>query len=118
MPNPVWPVTLPNFVQESGYSEKLPSLAIETSMDTGPGKTRKRFTTNVRPFGFAVKMSAAQLAIFDNFYVVTLAGGTLKFDWVHPRTRAPATFQMRLPPPAIRAEGEAVVVTMTMEMVP
>jgi hypothetical protein len=118
MANPVWPGTLPAFVEESGYSERLPAQSIETAMETGPSKTRRRFSVNVRPFGFTVKMSDAQFAIFDAFYLNTLQGGSLKFDWVHPRTRTAATFQFRLPPPSMRIEGEARVVTMTMEMVP
>lgn len=118
MPNPAWPGSLPAYVEQAGYNERLPDQTLETAMETGPGKTRQRFTTNVQPFGFVIKMTAAQYATFETFFRTTLAGGSLKFDWVHPRTRVAATYQFRKPPPQMRVEGEACVVTMTMEMLP
>lgn len=105
---PAWPATLPQYVLQEGYQEKLPDNTVETPMDTGPDKVRRRFTTNYRVFTVQMEMTAAQAAVFDGFYVTTLRHGSLDFDWVHPITQAPAVFRFRKPPPQKSVRGEAV----------
>lgn len=100
MPNPVWPTELPQYVDESGYEEKSPETVLESQMDAGPAKLRRRFTTAYRPFRLSISCDAEQVPYFDTFYETTTAFGTIPFDWVHPRTRAAGTFRFRKPPPA------------------
>ena len=44
-----------------------------------------------RAFGCQMLVKRADVATLDAFYMTTLAGGTLTFDWTHPRTGAAAT---------------------------
>lgn len=96
---PSWPGTLPQFVFVQGFEESLADVAQRTSMDAGPAKTRRRFTSGVRSFRVTIPMTTAEVAIFEDFFDDDLAGGTLSFDWVHPRTQAAATLRIVTPPP-------------------
>jgi trans-aconitate methyltransferase len=120
MPNAVWPVALPSYALEAGYQESLEDQTIETQMDSGPVKVRRRFTTAFRKYQLVIQMDAAQMAIFETFYLDTLQGGSLPFDWVHPRTRAAKTFRFRRPPPSLAPIGgtQYCRVTMSLESLP
>jgi len=100
MPNPIWPVTLPALGLRAGFAESAPDQALETPMDAGPGKTRRKATGTARPIKLSIRVTAAQLSIFETFFLTTLAAGTLPFDWVSPRTQAAATLRFRKPAPA------------------
>lgn len=99
MPNPVWPIDLPQDVFTEGYDEGLPDVALRTQMDAGPAKTRRRHTAAPRPLNVTVGLSRAQAASFDDFFTEDLAGGALSFDWIHPRTLAAVTLRFVTPPP-------------------
>ena len=120
MANAVWPTDLPQYALESGYQESLEDQTIETQMDSGPAKVRRRFTTGYRKYQLVIQMSAAQMEIFETFFLETLQGGSLPFDWLHPRTRAPKTFRFRRPPPSISPIGGSQYsrVTMALESLP
>ena len=114
-----WPGTLPQFVLEQGYSESLPDLVVESQMDAGPAKIRRRHTAASRRFTMVVQLDPAQAAIFETFFEDTLKGGVEPFDWVHPRTRAARVFRFRRPPPSFQSVGGIYVrVTMNLEMMP
>ena len=80
-----WPATLPDWSWE-GLEEQPPDVAVRTEMDAGPPKVRRRHTTNARPFTGRVVLIKTEVATFDEFYVTTLKGGTLRFDYTNPRT--------------------------------
>jgi hypothetical protein len=101
----VWPATLPQYVLESGYQEQFPKNAVETEMESGPTKVRRRFTQVFRKFTVSMIMDEAQAAIFETFYFTTCASGTIAFDWVHPRTRAPMSLRFTGSPPSFSPFG-------------
>lgn len=105
MPNATWPNTLPAYVQEGGYQEKFQDQTIESQMDSGPAKIRRRFTKNLRFLGISMLMTSAQVTDFETFWQTTLKGGSLPFDWVHPRTRVATTFRFRNPAPTFSTTG-------------
>jgi hypothetical protein len=109
MANATWPGTLPVYVQEGGYSESLQDQTIESQMDAGPAKIRRRFTKSLRKFEITMQMTAAQLTTFETFWNDTLKGGSLPFDWLHPRTRVAATLRFRLPAPKIQTVGSGAM---------
>ncbi len=90
---PAWPATLPDEPLLAGYRERAPKTALRTEMDAGPAKQRNRFTAGVRPFGFTMDLTRAQVDTLDAFFITTLEGGTLAFDWTHPRTLAAVSFR-------------------------
>lgn len=87
MANQVWPSALPRDMDTSSFNESPPSTTIRTEMDTGPAKVRQRFTAAPRPIKGDILMTDAQVEIFDQFYNQTIAGGSLPFEFTHPRTR-------------------------------
>lgn len=115
---PSWPSSLPAYVQEGGYQERFQDQKLESNMDSGPAKLRRRFTKNIRFFGVQMLMTQAQVTDFETFYFTTLKGGTLTFDWVHPRTQAATTFRFRNPSPTYSVTGGInVLVNFTLEVV-
>lgn len=118
MANPVWPDTLPQYVNESGYNESEPDTLIETPFDAGPTGVRNRFTTASTPLRVAIDCTADQATIFRDFYRTTLANGSIPFDWFHPRTRENATLRFRKPVPTYGTFGGINVrITMALEIV-
>jgi hypothetical protein len=115
---PAWPSTLPAYVQEGGYQERFQDQKLESSMDTGPAKLRRRFTKQIRFIGVQMLMTESQVTDFEAFYFTTLKGGVLPFDWVHPRTRSATTFRFRNPSPTYGVTGGVnVLVNFTLEVV-
>ncbi len=83
---PTWPTTLPQVPQKTSYQEVYTSLA--TSVVTG-NKTkliRRQATRAQDKISAIYVLSAAQVTDFESFYYNTLAGGTLRFTFPHPRT--------------------------------
>lgn len=115
-----WPTTLPQYVLEAGYQESIEDQTTETPMESGPAKVRRRFTVAFRRFTVTVQMDPTQAAVFEAFFLVTLAAGSLPFTWVHPRTRVAKTFRFRKPAPSISVGGSGQIIryTMTLEAMP
>lgn len=90
-----WPTAgdFPQVPILQGWSEKTPETGVWTSMETGPEKVRQRFTAASRPFTMQLALTAAQVETLDAFFITTLAGGTLAFDWAHPRTGTPGVYR-------------------------
>jgi hypothetical protein len=92
---PAFPLTLPQYFDAGSWSEEPPDLLLETPMDAGPFKTRRRFTAGFRPVEGAMTLDYDQFLIFDEFYEVSILGGSIPFDWVRPSTRAACVMQFR-----------------------
>lgn len=67
-------------------------------MSIGPDKVRRRTSIDIRNFPCEIKITRAQLAVFDTFFHDTLAGGSLAFEWTHPRTAETVDARMVNPP--------------------
>jgi hypothetical protein len=99
----VWPTSLPQrFQQNPGVTETPPDLVIESTMDAGPPKARRRFTAGFRLVSGTLALTHAQRATLDAFFLDTLEGGALPFDWIHPITSAPATFRFMPQPNGLK----------------
>ncbi len=104
-----WPAGLPQFVQESGYSESLGDNTIESQVDSGQPKSRPRFTASWRPIQATIWLTAAEKAVFETFYKHTLNSGTEDFFWVNPIDQSVARFRFRRPPPRYGVFGSVNV---------
>jgi hypothetical protein len=62
-------------------------------MEAGAAKARQRFTVAPREIEVSFRMTAAQVAVMRVFYEETLGGGTLPFDWIHPRSVGSSSFR-------------------------
>lgn len=79
-----WPPALPQ-VPQKGYSETQGALIIQTPMDAGPAKMRKRGN---KPNALSVSfiMTTAEVDQLNAFIITT--AGTARFYFPHPRTVA------------------------------
>jgi hypothetical protein len=112
-----WPLTLPQLVDQQGYTESPPNIVIKSSVDAGPAKIRRRFTSGPRPINCGMILSAAEIEILDDFYINDIASGSLAFNWVHPRTQAAASFRFTKPP-SYSPFGAQYQVAMELEIMP
>ena len=93
MTNLVWPLALPQRPGVGGYQERFSETALRTPMEAGAAKARQRFTVAPREIEVSFRMTAAQVAVMRVFYEETLGGGTLPFDWIHPRSVGSSSFR-------------------------
>src|SRR5262245_36088936 len=86
MANAVWPASLSQSARVIGFELALPATSIQTPMDAGPPKTRRRFTAAPILWTTELVFDRYQASVFTGFFVDTLQGGSLPFDWKHPQT--------------------------------
>jgi hypothetical protein len=98
MANATWPASLPQDLEQAGHFEAAPDTVIRSEMSTGAQKIRRRFTAAPVPIPGKQLMTTAQVATLRTFYVTTLGGGALPFDWKLPRTGTTTTFRFLKPP--------------------
>lgn len=91
MANPIWPSTLPAPVADGTAAYGAPGNVIESPMESGAVKRRRRTTATHLPFTCTLKLTQAQHAALETFYYSTL-GQVLPFDWTDFRTGATATY--------------------------
>jgi hypothetical protein len=114
----VWPASLPQAPNADGYAEHAPKTIIRTEMEAGPPKMRRRFTAGIRPFEMKIAMTKSETQVLDAFFVTTLVGGSLAFDWIHPRTGAAASFRFVKPPTYSAKSDNAWDVALSVEVLP
>ncbi len=116
----LWDVSLPQYVNDKGYTESRANGKLETSMDSGPKQMRNLFTDTPTDFAITMSMTSAQVTTLDTFYYTTCKNGTLEFTWIHPRTYAtPVTMRFTGNPPSIVSKAyNTFTVTFTVEILP
>lgn len=95
----IWPVDLPQLVDQNGYGEQRAKSKVESPVDQGRPKARPRFTASTQRFRISLILTDEQVSLLDTFYDETTAKGSLPFDWVHPRTQVAAECQFTGDPP-------------------
>lgn len=114
----VWPPGLPDDVLVEGYKEGLPKVTVRTQMDAGPPKVRRRQTAAVATLSFSLDLTREQVALLTEFHGTTLRGGSLSFEWRHPRTRAVCQMRFIDPPDPRPLSGRHWVAACTVEVLP
>lgn len=95
----VWPATLPQHLNTEGFSEALADNKLESQTDFGPGKSRRRFTTNWRMISGTLRCTDDQVDAFEDFYQDTLGGGVDAFLWRDPLSQNLSLMKFRGAPP-------------------
>lgn len=112
MVNAVWPATLPQLVQVSGYEETHQDNVLRTKMSVGQ-KSRVVDTHEIRMFTVTLLIDVSQKSTLRTFYRDTLAYGVLPFDWTEfddPNTVA--TYKMQGPPRITARDGQTFIATL------
>ena len=113
-----WPATVPTDVLQGSYSESPPDNLLRSSMDTGPDKVRRRSTAGPRPISWTILMTTTELGYFETFYVTTLVGGSLTFNFTMPRTGSSGELRFTSPPQYLPVGGVYWEVRMQVEEMP
>ena len=80
-----WPLTLPRrFIAPSLRIGRKPG-SIVTNPEVGAARTRRRTTGRVFLVSGEMILRENQIAPFEDFVDDTLAGGSLRFNWIDPR---------------------------------
>lgn len=114
----VWPPSLPQRQLVDGYEETLPNIVVRTQMEAGAAKVRRRYTAAVTPVRCNVVLTAAQAETLRTFFVDTVAGGALPFDWVNPLSNAAATYRFVEPPRWSALKPGLVMASLSLEIMP
>jgi len=114
----IWPDTLPASPLLDSFREKVPDFVIRTSMEQGPAKLRRRTTAAVRLLFVSYMMSKDQVTALEAFYLTTLQGGSLFFDFTHPRTETTVSCRFVKPPEYGSGNGNFFRVTIELEVLP
>lgn len=115
---PTWPTTLPATPLLDRFRETAPNTLIRTEMEQGPAKMRQRTTAGVRTLSVNYLLSAAQVTTLDTFYVSDTAGGSIPFDYTHPRTGDALSCRFKSPPEYAPGNGLYFMTTLSLEIMP
>lgn len=113
-----WPLNLPDTVDAESFALKKGSTTIRSENDIGLAKVRRRFTKGIDVMTFQFTMTAAQYAIFDEYYEIDLNGGANTFSFNHPITGVESEFRIISEPDCKPKGGEYFTVTMQVEKMP
>lgn len=111
-----WPSTLPQTVDQSSFMEGFADVVERSQMDSGPAKVRRRFTSGIQPFQATITMTVAQTATLQTFFKTTTMGGSLAFEWTHPRTGATARMRFIAPPTLSQPGPQHFVAMLALEI--
>lgn len=115
---PSWPSTLPASPLADNFFERAPDTSLRTEMEQGPAKLRRRTTAAVRLLSLRYLMNKPQIAALETFYAATLLGGTLAFDFTHPRSALTVSCRFLHPPEYISGNGNYFTVAVELEVLP
>ncbi len=113
----IWPAGLPQ-LPLYGWSESLGKTFARFETDAGPAQQRHRYTAAVRKFSMPLALTEAQMDTLDTFYTTTTSGGSLAFDWQHPRTGATESFRFTEELSSVETNPGLYRVNLALEMLP
>lgn len=87
-------------------------------MEMGPAKTRRRYTAAPSSFAMAFNFDDDQLDAFRTFFLDTLEGGSLSFDFNHPITGETLIFRFQEPPSIRKIAPGSYMVATKVEQIP
>jgi hypothetical protein len=116
---PVWPSDLPQKLEQTTYSETLPSVTVRTEMDSGAPKVRRRFTAGIENIQGTMLLTRDEAETLDTWFNETLQGGAVSFQWKHPRRETEDVEMRFLEPPSLAARGAInFTASMSLEVLP
>lgn len=93
-----WPISIPQTPIPDGFQDGIQELSIRSKMDVGPDKIRRRYTAGIRKLQMQFHMNGTQKSDFRAFYITTLLGGSLAFDFEDPAEGGTIELRFVTPP--------------------
>ena len=115
-----WPVSLPQSFLVEGYSEQKTSQVLRSEVSAGPPKQRRRFSAAYINITGRMFMDDAQITTLEAFFENTLFGGSIEFEFPHPRTGETVNvlFPGGVAPVYTRLDSEHYYVDLQLEVQP
>jgi len=93
-----WPASLPTKPLQEGFRYDPPDASIESEVDVGLPKVRKRYTIGVETFTIPIRLtSTSDVTTLNNHFYTTLESGTKETNYRHPILGTTQAFKMRKP---------------------
>lgn len=119
MPLDPWPVELPQSLLMEGYTENFPNGAIRTKTSTGPGKSRRRTSSNIGGISGQMLLTSDEVVILEGFLKETLLDKSLPFTFLKPRDGATVlTVMFKDESPTIVPAGMKFLVSIALDVYP
>ena len=87
-----WPLALQQYLNQAEFSQAPVDTAIRTPQSTGPRKRRRRYTKKITAQTCSMRIKGSDYHLFEDFYDLTLQGGTLPFVFDDPITGVSSGF--------------------------
>jgi hypothetical protein len=107
-----WPAGFSDKVNVDGFGYSIGDNLVRTTMDTGPYKTRKRFTKQLDKMSVRMVITKSQYPTFRTFYDVTLASGSLAFRFNNPLTGVEQSYKFNETPSVSSIGGDYLTLDM------
>lgn len=114
----IWPLTLEQKVNESGFNYAIGDTVSRTDMDIGPAKSRRRFTRGIDTMSLTINLDISEYADFRNFFDTTIAGGVTPFSFTNPITQAVDMWRFKESPSINSIGGGHFILNMSWERQP
>lgn len=114
----VWPVSLQQKLNESGFGISHGDTTIRSDMDIGPAKVRRRFTRGIDNISGSIWLTTSEYTTFRYFYDTTLNGGVNRFEFNHPIDGTLKEYRFSSPPKYTSIGGGKFSVSMQWEEMP
>jgi hypothetical protein len=93
-----WPDNLPVTLNIAGLRGQYKDPVIRTDMDTGPAKTRLRYTRPPKNYTGTIIVDEAGRQQLDSFYRITTRYGALRFNFTNPQTLEVREYRFKASP--------------------
>jgi len=113
-----WPSTLPQYLEQDGFSIQQQDQTLRTPTDVGPVKVRRRFSAAVSKVQGQITVTPEQYTTLIDFFNNDCYGGSIPFEWIHPITQATANFRFKQPPAIASKTGKYFTVKLDLEILP
>ena len=113
----VWPATLQQSVNQANFQIVKQNTNIRTNVETGPIKSRRRFTNPQIQMTCQIWVPESEFATFETFYDTTLKNGSLTFDFDHPITGTTTEWRFVSPPVFTALGGLNYILDMAWESI-
>lgn len=84
---PAWPSSLPLAPLIDAYNEAFPSLMANVTTGNKSLLLRKMASRSQITLDISFNLTEEQATIFEEFFYLTLDGGSLRFTFTHPRKK-------------------------------
>lgn len=115
----VWPSTIQNFLSRDSFKYDFGETSIETEMDYGLKKKRRRFTKRVDELSCSIWLKTpTEYNTFNSFYDTTLNGGVDTFQFTNPISGNLEEFRFKDTPKLTYIGGDTYKVDMNWIKIP